>query len=101
MRADCFFRAFNRSVERMLSNENSRCVVVDVPADSDLSTVLAAAKAAGAPVGNQWSGIHEVQTDRGIWSRSDAKKLGGNPTRIAAASFKTWEQLEAEELAMH
>ena len=99
MRADCFFRLYNRDRARVLSSRNQRYVTVHVADGAELGEILAAARSAGAPVGNTLTGVYEVQTDRGIYDRPDARKLDGTPRRLAAARFRTWADLEAAERA--
>lgn len=97
MRADCHFRLYNRDRARVLSSRNAVCVQVEVPDDATLPAILAAARSAGAPIGNTLTGVYEVQTDRGIFDRPDKMKLDGSARRLAAARFRTWAELEAAE----
>jgi len=90
---DVFFRRYNRSLERTLSAGNVVVVQLDLPADTGLPDILAAAYRAGASKGSSRSGIFEVQTDIGIWSREDGGKIDP-PTR---ARFSSWSALDGAE----
>lgn len=73
---------------------------VQLPAGTPLADALAAAHAAGLPKGTHRSGCFEVQCDEGIWAQQDGNRIDlSTPRRAAKTTFKTWEQLEAEELA--
>lgn len=97
------WRAYNRSFEKMMSDENQRDMVLDAPAGASLVDVLLLARAAGLPVGSFQSGIYEVQTNEGMYRRADGMKLCKDPTKgltadeVRKAVFKTWDQLEQEE----
>jgi hypothetical protein len=102
MRADCFYRAYNRDQARMLSERNVRCVSVEVDSAADLGTILAAGYAASGhtPFAHRCTGIYEVQTDRGIFSALDERALDPRSPRAAArVVFKSWDELEAEEVS--
>jgi hypothetical protein len=64
----------------------------EVPAGSDLPTILSTGYGQGLPKGSGRAGCVELQTDEGIWSSPTNSRL--NP---ATAIFKTWEELEQEE----
>lgn len=97
IKADIFYRTWNRDTEKMASQASVRSVRIEVPEDADLDAIAKLAYAAGASVGAKGqSGIFEIQTDRGIWARPDGKPLlpGGKPHRHT--SFKSWDELEKE-----
>ena len=64
----------------------------DAPADATLQQLLAIAYAARMPKGSARAGCFEVQTDAGVWSSPTGGRL--NPR---TATFKSWDELEAEE----
>jgi len=100
MRADCFFRRWNRDPAKRFATRNVRVVTVEVEASASLPEILAAALKRGASKGTHQTGIFEVQTDRGIYDRADGMRLDvSTPLKAAKVRFKTWDQLEAEELA--
>lgn len=68
---------------------------VVVETGAPLAAILDAARAVGMGKGGASSGAFEVQTDEGIWSAPTARVL-----RPCNGVFETWEQLEAEELAV-
>lgn len=74
------------------------CLTLDLADETTLPEALCAALAAGMSKGTHRSGCFEVQTDRGIWSQRDGNRIDLSTTRkVALTTFKTWEQLEAEE----
>jgi hypothetical protein len=91
-----FYRASNRDVDKMLSSDNVRYVELQLPTDISLEDALAKAVELGhMSKGNRQSACFEIQTDHGIWARPDESSFYYAPH---LAEFKTWEQLEAEEL---
>lgn len=92
--ADVFCRTFNR---RGAKFARTREIVVMYPTGATLAQLIELAREAGASLGGRGrhqGGIFEIQTDEGIWSTADGGKLD-----VKHGVFKTWEQLEAEELA--
>ncbi len=99
MRADVHARTYNRRAPGRVS-----CTPVEVPAGATLGAILDAYLAAGGARGNgTQAGPFEIQTDEGIWSMPGERSLlawgGGRWSPAVRASFATWEQLEAAELA--
>lgn len=99
MNAQVFARSYNRRAPGRVS-----VIEVQVPAGASLDVILAAYLAAGGSKGNgTQAGPFEVQTDEGIWSHpAERSLLAWNDRRFvpsARATFATWEQLEAAELA--
>jgi hypothetical protein len=93
MNVTAFSKTFNAKPSR------GRVIVTDITVapTAGLEEMIAAAHAAGASKGargRQGGGVFELQTDDGIWSSDDGGKLDANH-----ASFATWEELEAAELA--
>lgn len=69
-----------------------------VPAGAHLDVILLQGYREGFPMGSARGGCFELQTDEGIWSRPDGKRMRTTGKRTGQpAVFKTWEQLEAEE----
>lgn len=101
MRADCFYRRYNRDRARMFSARNVAEVLVEVPVDASLADILAAAYSAARKVpGDRATGIYEVQTDLGIYRSSDERCIDlTTAVGRARVSFRTWEQLDADEAA--
>lgn len=62
---------------------------------ADLQTIIEAAWAAGVSKGSQRSGIFEVQTDDGIYSHINEKKI--DPSKPNKVEFLTWDEIENEE----
>jgi hypothetical protein len=94
--------AAGESVDLHWSKQESRAVDFFVPADrqTDLAYLVVRAREAGAPRGSFQTGVYEIQTDAGIWQRADLMRLDTDtPAKAAKAVFKTWAQLEAEDLA--
>lgn len=91
MRADFFWRTQNRVPSRGRECEFT-CAV---PRGTDPALMLVIAGAL-APVRLDQRhgphGVYEIQTDEGIWRAPD-----GADVRSPRATFKTWEQLEAED----
>ncbi len=96
MRADVFWRTWNRVAER----RRTYVVQLVVAEDATLEDILAAAHGAGLGRGTHQTGIVEVQTDRGIYARADGNRIDlSTPARAARVQFRSWDELEAEELA--
>ena len=90
---DIFSRTFNRKAGAGRVVEYG----LSVPLGSSLADLLSLAKAAGIPLGGRgrnYGGIFEIQTQAGIWSTVDEGKLD-----LAHGIFKSWEELEKEEIA--
>ncbi len=90
MRADVFYKTYNRVVSRA----RTLYVVVEVPETATLGEILAAAFAAGCPRGNRGSGVFEIQTDLGIFDTTTARSLTDRNAR-----YRTWDEIDAEEVA--
>jgi len=79
---------------------NAHWINVDLPADTDIEEAIQIARENGAPLGSRRSGIFEVQGPRGIWSHVNERRMDfDTPAKRAKVVFKSWEDLEAEELA--
>lgn len=99
MRADCFFRTWNRDKAKTMSPANVRIVSVEVEPGEGAEAIIRKAWTAGASKGNGQTGVFEIQTDKGIWSVAEGGPLlsqSGNLRR--GAQFKSWDALESEEL---
>lgn len=75
MRADIFHRRHNNDPAKRNSDGNVDCYVFDVPARATLADILEKAHGGGIGIGTSQSGIFQVQTDRGIYSRTDGMRL--------------------------
>ncbi len=75
----------------------ARCHSVELPPGLAPEAAIAAARKLGVPYGSSRSGAFEIQTDAGIWSRSDGR--GHGRLTDAGSVFKSWDQLAAEEVA--
>lgn len=51
------------------------------------------------PRGSGRAGVAEIQTDQGIYTREGGNGFANGSNRGSRWSFKSWEQLEAEEVA--
>lgn len=83
---------FHRKENKNFDPNDVWVVELDLPETVTLAEALDAAHAAGMSKGSQRSGCFEIQTDRGIWSQVNGKKI--DPTRPELTPFKTWEELE-------
>jgi hypothetical protein len=95
---DFFFRRENnsRSVEAVAAS----CISLDLPLNTPLHDALALAHDAGLSLGSFRTGCFEIQTDAGIFAQVNGKRIElGTKGRAAKTTFKTWEQIEADELA--
>jgi hypothetical protein len=81
MKADYFYRSPRKAV---------KSICLELPETNDLRTLLAAAFGL-----IRTRDLFEIQTDKGIWSIDGEKTWGAAPDK---ATFKTWEQLETEEI---
>ncbi len=68
-----------------------------LPAETTLADALTAAWAAGMSKGSQRSGCFQVQCDAGVWDHKNQKAIRLN--RLADAPFRSWEAIEAAEVA--
>jgi hypothetical protein len=72
---------------------------LDLPEDASLDEVLAAARRGKLfGRGTSTTGCYEVQGPRGIWTHRDGLRNLGR-ARPSAVIFRSWEQLEAEDVA--
>ena len=95
MYVNAYFRAYNRDPERMFSPANVRFVRVRVPRDATPMDMLAAAHSAGAPEGTHQSGVYQLETPHGVWSRADRMRLDFTTLRRAdKVQYWTWEELQ-------
>ena len=76
------------------SEIDSKCVSVELPAGLAPWAALMAAHEQGTliPFGSARTGIHEVQTDGGIWTRQ-----GCNKREASVWTFASWDDLDAAE----
>jgi len=75
-------------------------LVLELPVDLDIEDALEIARENGAPLGSRRSGIFEVQGPTGIWSHVNGRRMDfDTESKRAKVVFKSWEDLEAEELA--
>jgi hypothetical protein len=81
-------RTWNDQVSR-----GAESLRLELPAETDLTEALEAARAAGMPKGSARSACFEIQTDAGIWShgRRFGRLTQGN------ATFITWDAMERSE----
>jgi hypothetical protein len=64
-----------------------------------LRMALETAYSMGLPKGSHRSGCFQVQSEFGIWSQKNEKRIDLSTDKKAAlVSFKTWEQMEQEEM---
>lgn len=102
MNVDVFWRKFNHDKEKGMAAPAEVVHMEEVDEAVSLDDLLRFALDEGASIGNSWSGIFEVQTDKGIWSRRDGKKLAQDPRQItdherSLIRFETWEEQEEVE----
>ncbi len=94
MRADVFYKTVTKkSAPKIIE------IMVEVDEDATLEEIIAAAtEESGIQLAaRRDKGPHEVQTDLGIFSRSGKSLVRPDGTAYADVSFKTWEELEAED----
>lgn len=97
MRWDFFYRPESHRVHP--SELTPYCYQFELPADTTLADALKYAHANGMPRGSARGGCFEVQNDLGIHWHRDYQRIDlSTPKRAANVIFKTWEQLEQEEL---
>ena len=101
-RIDYWWRTENKVVARMGVREWSLVAAADMTVAQLLEAVHAPHDGAphGCPRGSSRTGLTEIQLDAGIvaaWTEN----VHGQPQKVTEANavFKSWEQLEAEELA--
>ena len=102
-RYDFFYRTENKNFDP----SNTFYMILELPAGLTVGQALEMARDAGitAPQrplakGSHRSGCFEVQCDRGVWQHVDSKKIDvSTPRKAANVQWRTWEQIEAEELA--
>ena len=97
-RFDFFSRVENSRVHPHL--RPARQFSLQLPIETTLAEALAAAYAAHMPRGTNRAGCFQIQNDRGIWNHINGNRMDpSTPRKAAKCVFKTWEELEAEELA--
>jgi len=87
---------FHRPESNRVDPRTLPCKPIDLEVPDDFEEVeelLSYAYSLGVPKGSARCGCVEIQTDDGIWSSHHGGRIV--PSK---AVFKTWEQLEAEEL---
>ena len=76
------------------ATREATCYAVELPDNLTWQNGLDFARAhCGIPKGTNRAGVREIQNDQGVIVAADGRKLR------ATDVFKTWEQLEQEELA--
>ena len=99
-RWDFFFRteSNHHSVD---DDANRRSISVTLPADLSLRDALAIAiVSTPVPIGSYRTGVHEVQNDLGIYQQTNGRRFSFTTARRAATTtFRTWDELEAEEVS--
>lgn len=94
MNADLFYRSWNGHTKTKSVKETS----VEVGEEMGFAEILAAAtEQTGVQFARRGGlGVFQIQTDAGIWARTDGTE---GVLQAHNVTFKSWEQLEAEELA--
>jgi len=96
MRYDFFYR---REGKNFSKSNPAICLTLDIDTD-DLAEAIKVALESGMSKGSARSGCFEVQTDEGIWSQVDGNRIDlSTPRRREKVVFKTWDQLESEEMS--
>ena len=97
MQANIFFRRENKNFkpQRILTDRFEVEVTAQPGTDQELGQILNSVWNQGASRGSHRSGIFEIQTDLGIWSQINEKKL--NPSRMQLTRYQSWDQLISEE----
>jgi len=106
IRFDFFFRAETnttnlkgRTYQQYWSEREAKCLMLDLDAETTLEEALDTARAHGMPKGSHRSACFQIQTDLGIYDSTHEFGVRINPHRPETFTFKTWAELEAEELA--
>jgi hypothetical protein len=105
-RADAFYRGGSNATpleDRPVYDVSFPCLT---EAEArDLPALVRKAEEAKGSRGSFLTGVFEIQTDWGIWSRADKMRLDTDtPRKAAKAYFATWDEMErtdklASELA--
>jgi len=106
IRFDFFFRAETnprnlkgKTYREYWTARGAKSLFLDLPEDTTLGEALTAARAAGLPKGSHRSGCFEVQSGLGIFQSTHEFGTRIDPARACTFTFRTWAQLEAEELS--
>jgi hypothetical protein len=95
-RADFFWYTWNRKAPQRKGEQVEASIEVTPEVAQDINRLMEAWKAqAGTTGSHHTTGIFQIQTDYGIWQREDGASF---TKRVTTAQFKSWEQLEAEEI---
>ena len=88
-----FFRASNRNVERMRSEQNKRSEIVYLARGLAASEALALAQETKAiPIGTNRSGCYEIQGPEGVWRHKKENKIDfSTPRRAANVIHFAWD----------
>ena len=101
MRYDFFSRCEGKNFSK--DNHQSLTLEIDTPQTDPLGRLAAAleyAHANGLGKGSYRSGCFQVQADDGIYTQLDDVRFNlATPQGRSRVQFKTWEELEAEDLA--
>lgn len=95
-RADAFYRGGSNSTP----TEKREVYDVSFPCETeaearDLPALMRAAEKAKGGRGSFVTGVFQIQTDWGIWSRADQRRLDADtPRKAAKAYFATWDEME-------
>ncbi len=91
MQWDFFFRTENKNFHTYWADKPAHQHRMKLPGTLTLQQAVACAHEDGIAKGSFRSGIFEVQNDLGVFTDVNRK----------TCSFKTWEQLEQDELNTH
>ena len=93
MIVDIFFRRENKNFkpENIFSDRFRVEVSAEQGTAEELDQILNSVWQQGARRGSHRSGIFEIQTDHGVWSQNNEKKLNANRPHLA--TFTDWENL--------
>lgn len=97
---DIFFRRENKKFDP--ENIFTYRFFVDYPVDTPAAVQRILDMAAERRIcrGSARSGIFQVQTDDGIWTHINERRIDfSTPRRAANVTFQSWEELEAAERA--
>lgn len=89
MKVDWFHKTESRHFD---PNQAGTPYQFEAPEEATLEEILDLGYELGIPKGSARAGCFEIQTDKGIWQSHNGGRM--DPAR---ATFKSWEQLEAED----
>ena len=97
-----YARAQNSDYAKMRSDENVRYAIVSIPVEITTCAEAIAYAIENRRIGRgtHQSGCFEVSNDIGMWWHKDGNRMDfSTPRKAAKVIYKTWEQMEAEEIA--